>query len=123
MPTILIAEDDRLIREMLSELLEYHRYVVLDAKNGGIAREALMQRHVDLVITDNEMPVLSGFELVRFMRNDPGHRQTPVIMMSGKHSVEQDALAIGVNVFLSKPFNNRELVQIVDRLLQEQPGL
>ncbi len=73
----------------------------------------------DLVLLDVMMPFVSGFQVVRAIRDEPSWRRIPVIMVSGKGS-EQDvvnALSAGANDYLTKPFRPRELVARVRALL------
>jgi CheY-like chemotaxis protein len=79
--TILIAEDDDDIREIFASQLE-PRFVVVGAADGRRALEILRTRPVDLVITDVQMPVMNGVELIRAMRADKAFERIPVIVQT-----------------------------------------
>lgn len=120
--TRVVVDDDDLLVESLTDLLEREGYRVVSAGNcnDGLAR--LVRENPDLVLTDFIMPVADGLELVRRLRALPEFRSLPVIMMSASHqsgafSTHATAGPPGVSVFLSKPFELEELLAIVERLI------
>jgi CheY-like chemotaxis protein len=122
MKTIVVVDDDDLLVESLTDLLEGEGYRVVSAGNSrdGLAR--LVRENPDLVLTDFIMPVADGLELVRRLRTLPEFGSLPVIMMSASHQVgafETQAKEVppGISVFLSKPFELEELLAIIERLI------
>jgi CheY-like chemotaxis protein len=111
MTTILVVEDEEPVQQLVADLLEDEGYEVLVAPDGAqglaIAREAAP----DLVITDLMMPVLSGTELCRRLRDDARTRDVPIIVMSaaGRAPAEQ----AGPIAFLAKPFDLDALLSLV----------
>jgi DNA-binding NtrC family response regulator len=116
MPTILIVDDDELIRSILYDLLS-DKY---ECDTASMAEEALQYIQVetyDAILTDISMPGLSGVDLLeRIQEHD---LDTPVILISGKGS-EQDTQALinlGAFAYVNKPFNLNEIEQVVARAL------
>ncbi len=121
MPTILLVEDEDLLRNGVQEMLELHDFHVIGAGDGLEALGWLEEAHVDLVITDLVMPHMDGVDFVRRLREK---RPTlPVIVVSGSSKSVMDRYGIhtldipGANASLSKPFKSADLIQQVQRLL------
>ena len=116
---ILLVEDNADAREALALLLENHGYTVRSAANGAEALEEAQRQPPDLVITDIEMPVLSGFDVVAQFRSQPELAGIPVIVVSGHNDV-RDRIAgfdLGADDFLPKPVHVDELLARVRRHL------
>ncbi len=93
---------------------------VSEACSAERALEALRARSVDLVVTDIVLPGVDGLELVRAMRNRPGLRAVPVLVITGEASprdARERVRGAGAQAVLLKPFNARSLGQVVQRLL------
>ena len=117
---ILVVEDDRLNRELLSKVLRQEGYQVLEACDGDIALKILQVLPCDLVITDFLMPVLNGIEFVDQLRSlQP---QMPVIFITGYLSAISDKKIVDeVAEILAKPFEPSVLRSSVRRLLDLTP--
>ena len=120
---ILLAEDDPVTREAVSELLEGDGHRVIAAKNGLEAIEAWKAHRPDLVLLDIMMPGASGYEVCRAIRRDD--RRTPIVFLSAK-SEEVDVvlgLELGADDFLRKPFGKHELLARVRAVMRrhEEP--
>jgi diguanylate cyclase (GGDEF)-like protein len=116
---ILLVEDNPDARDALALLLENHGYVVQTAANGFQALEEASRQPPDLVITDVEMPELSGLDVVAEFRRRPALAGIPVIVVSAHHDV-QDRIAgfdLGADDFLPKPVHVDELLARVRRQL------
>jgi len=114
--SILIVDDEEIIRDLLAEVLE--DYDVNLACDGQEAIDRLKKRKYDLVITDLRMPNISGEEVVRFARESYPDQQVIVISAySSLHTVSQ-SITNGACAFLSKPFSIKELMQTVEDALQ-----
>ena len=113
---ILVVEDDRLNRELLSKVLRQEGYQVLEACDGDIALKILQALPCDLVITDFLMPMLNGIEFVEQLRSlQP---QLPIIFITGYFSAISDKkIADEVAEILAKPFEPNVLRASVRRLL------
>jgi len=111
--TILVAEDDETLRELLGGLLERYGFEVLAAATGNEAIR-LLQQHpsIELVISDYYMPDGDGGDVLEFVRRRDPNR--PVfIMITGQTDLAVGPDTPGINEFLVKPFSVRELVRIV----------
>ncbi len=121
MSTILLVEDEDLLRNGVQEMLELHDFHVIGAGDGLEALEWLEEAHVDLVITDLVMPHMDGVDFVRRLREK--RPSLPVIVVSGSSKSVMDRYGIhtldipGANASLSKPFKSADLIQQVQRLL------
>ena len=117
---ILVVEDDRLNRELLSKVLRQEGYQVLEACDGDIALKILQVLPCDLVITDFLMPMLNGIEFVDQLRSlQP---QMPVIFITGYFSAISDKKIVDeVAEILAKPFEPNVLRSSVRRLLDSTP--
>lgn len=121
MTTILIVEDEDLLREGVQEVLEMNGYVVIGAADGIEALQWLSETQVDLVVTDLVMPNMDGVDFVAKLRERYAH--LPVIVVSGSsHSVMaryglKSIDVPGANASLFKPFKSQELLAKIAELL------
>jgi CheY-like chemotaxis protein len=117
--TVLIADDETHILNVVSLKLRNAGYQVLTARDGQEALELAQQNHPDLLITDYHMPALSGIELCRRLKQDPRTSDIPAIMLTarGYHLEEQDTATSGIRQMLSKPFSPRHLLLTVAEVL------
>jgi DNA-binding response OmpR family regulator len=115
---ILIAEDDRELRQLFAHVLTKHGYTVSGVSDGQQALEAMSGDYFDLIISDIMMPVVDGYELVRQLR------QTgciaPVLMITAKDAFDDMRLGFqsGVDDYMVKPINVNEMVLRVQALLR-----
>lgn len=122
--TIVVADDESHILNVVSLKLRNAGYRVLTASDGGEALELVLAEKPDLLITDYHMPVLSGIELCQAIRANPQVCHTKAIMLSARgYSLESsDMEASGVLRMLSKPFSPRQLLQSVQDVLENGGG-
>ena len=115
---ILIAEDDRELRQLFSHVLKRHGYAVVGVSNGTEALDTLDVDYYDMIISDIMMPVMDGYELVRQLR-DVGNN-TPVLMITAKDAFDDMRLGFqsGVDDYMVKPINVNEMVLRVQALLR-----
>lgn len=121
MSTILLVEDETLLREGIQEILEAHGYVVIGAADGVEALEWLGQATVSLIVTDLLMPNMNGVEFIKYVRAD--YPQTPVIVISGSNGTAMTRMGIesiqvpGATASITKPFKAVELVALIQKVL------
>jgi DNA-binding response OmpR family regulator len=110
---ILIADDDYAIRHLIAKLLIGRGFTVTTVNDGEQAWEALCDGPFDVLLTDNQMPELSGVELIERIR--AAGLRLPVIMVSGAFALEEMCSYPGLHIHqvLPKPFNPSELVKAV----------
>ena len=117
MPTILIADDDPKITEMLRRTLSYEGYNVLTAADGDEALAQAQAHHPDLVVLDWMMPGLSGLEVAKRLRVV---EEAPILMLTARDAVEDrvEGLDGGADDYLVKPFAPAELLARIRSLLR-----
>ncbi len=115
---VLIAEDDRELRQLFQHVLARHSYTVTGVSNGQEALDAMENDYFDLIISDIMMPVMDGYELVRQLR-EVGDT-TPVLMITAKDAFDdmQKGFMTGVDDYMIKPVNVNEMVLRVGALLR-----
>jgi chemosensory pili system protein ChpA (sensor histidine kinase/response regulator) len=121
-PLIMVVDDSLTVRKITGRLLEREGYRVLAAKDGLDALEMMRDVLPAVMLVDIEMPRMDGFDLTRTLRGDPRTRDIPIIMISsrtaGKH--RDQAMQLGVNAFLGKPYPEVELLQHIANFLEMQ---
>ena len=116
-PHILLVDDDRRIRDLLSRFLAGEGYRVTTAMSASDARAILNGLHFDLLILDVMMPGETGFELARFIRKSSN---VPIVMLTARHEAEAriEGLQIGADDYVAKPFEPRELALRIGNILK-----
>lgn len=116
---VLVVDDAISVRQTLSQLLQDAGYEVSTARDGFDALDALIRRKADVVLTDLEMPNLNGLELTRRLRESRLWKDMPVVMITSRatHKHLRSAEEAGVDVFLTKPYADDELLAEVRRLV------
>lgn len=119
MTTILIAEDDVVVREILGVVLERQGWAVRAVGGGHDCLAVLAEVPINLVVLDVEMPSLDGWETLAAIRRDS---DVPVILLTALAGDEhrQRGEQRGADGFITKPFINRDLIDLVTRLLDER---
>jgi CheY-like chemotaxis protein/tetratricopeptide (TPR) repeat protein len=119
--SILHVEDNKLVAKVLDEMFAGEKWLVeLCMDSDRALRKLTGNRHYDLLLVDNELPGLSGVELVRRARKMTHRRRTPIIMLSGAEC-ETEAWRAGVDAFLKKPEEINDVPSTIVRLLKTQP--
>ncbi len=115
---ILIAEDDRELRQLFSHVLTRNGYRVTGVSNGQEALDAMDTDFYDMIISDIMMPVVDGYELVRQLR-EVGNT-TPILMITARDAFDDMRLGFqsGVDDYMVKPINVNEMVLRVQALLR-----
>jgi two-component system, OmpR family, alkaline phosphatase synthesis response regulator PhoP len=123
--TILAVDDEAHILHVVSLKLKNAGFTVLTAKDAEEALELSATMPIDLLLTDFQMPGMSGLDLARKLHSEPGRKNLPAILLTAHGlALEQVDLAhAGITVCLSKPFSPRDLLERVHQLLEakEQP--
>jgi len=116
--TILVADDEELLRWSIKEIVSRKGYRVVVAANGREAREVYHRDHPDLSLLDIQMPELTGMEVLKqIMAEEP---QALVVMISAYGQVERAVAAcrLGAQDFVCKPFDNDDLLRRIERILE-----
>lgn len=121
-PRVLVVEDDSALRNVIRYCLQGAGFAVVACRDGVEALTELDRQPIDMVVTDMQMPRMSGDELCQKMRSDGRYQSLPVLMLTAK-ALELDAerfrTDLGVAEIMSKPFSPRELARSVGRHLNE----
>ncbi len=114
--SILIVDDEEVMREFLAEILE--DYLVTKACDGEEAVDKIKAEKFGLIITDMKMPGISGEEVVKFIRKESP--ETEIIVISGYSSLSSvsSTLGHGVSAFLAKPFTIKQIRAEVEKIFQ-----
>ncbi|MBW4622996.1 MAG: response regulator [Cyanosarcina radialis HA8281-LM2] len=118
--TVLVIDDSRTVREILTMTLEEAGYQVVSAKDGREAIDRLQQHpEVQLVICDIEMPVMNGFDFLRYRRQRPQLARVPVVMLTFVKTERDRDLArqLGASAYITKPYLKDEFLALLDKIL------
>ena len=126
MHSILVVEDSATMRSLIASSLEEIDVPVklTEVASGFEALRVLPRDSFDLIVTDINMPDINGLELVSFVKNDPGYREIPLIIVSteGAERDREKGLGLGADAYLVKPFDPDELRRIALELLNRAVG-
>ncbi|MGE6475513.1 Hpt domain-containing protein [Psychrobacter sp. NPDC078631] len=123
--TILVVDDSVTVRKVTSRFLERQGFNVAVAKDGIDAIEILQDMTPDMILLDIEMPRMDGFEVATQVRHNSRLKQIPIIMITSRTGEKhrERALEIGVNDYMGKPFQEKELLDKMQKLLGEGVSL
>jgi len=113
---ILIVDDDGALRTLFGLCFLRRGHSIVVASNGAEGLACVTAQAPDLVVTDVNMPVLDGLELLRRLRAN-GHRDLPVVVLTARTDFQEAATAANVDAYLAKPVVLRQLVEVAERLL------
>jgi len=118
----LVVDDSITVRRVTQRLLERNGMRVMTAKDGLDAIAALQDHVPDVILLDIEMPRMDGYEVASHVRNDPRLKDVPIVMITSRVGEKHRARAIelGVNDYLGKPYQEAQLLQALEPLLQRR---
>lgn len=113
--TVMVVDDELMMRKLVEKVLIRDGFQVVLAKDGEEALRILAERRVEIIISDIKMPRLNGFELLRSVKQQ--YPNIAVIMMTayGDTYSVKDALLLGADEYVTKPFQSHEIALIVER--------
>jgi len=119
MKTILLIEDDSALRENTAEMLELSGYRMHTAANGKLGIEQAQTQKPDIIICDIMMPEVDGYQVLERLTKDPNTSQIPFIFLSAKteHKEVRKGMDLGADDYLTKPFEEEELLSAVESRL------
>jgi DNA-binding response OmpR family regulator len=121
---ILIVEDNRDSRDILSKLLRMSGYEVVSASDGETGYELAINHKPDLIITDINMPKMDGIQFVRRLRTNMALAQTPVLVVTAfGASVAREAVEAGADASAEKPFDFDKFLKIIQDLIARRKGV
>ena len=118
---LLVVEDNAELLMLMRQLLKatYHVYA---AKNGREALKIIHQKDLDLIISDVMMPEMDGYALTKAIKSDPNYNHLPIILLTAKtqEEDEQEALLLGADEYLTKPFRLKDLKLRIDNIIENR---
>ncbi len=124
MAKILVAEDERDIRDLIAFTLQFAGYDVLTASNGEEAYQVATKEIPDLILSDVRMPKMTGYEACKLIKANPATQHIPVVFLSAKGQDQevQTGLQAGATEYLLKPFAPDQLMSKVAEILARARG-
>ena len=120
---VLVADDDKLIRETVSDFLASDkRCQVITATDGEEAQKLALVETPDLIFLDLNLPKVDGWEVCRFLKMSPVTAHIKLVILTGliQESVRQRTLQFGPDAFILKPFRAQEILDVLENLLGTQ---
>jgi len=117
---VLIVEDSPTMRQLIVFALKRLRGLnIVEANDGVDGLKKLSSDKFDLIFTDINMPIMDGLKLVSLVRNDPGYKQVPIVIITTEGASEdrERALALGANDYITKPIQTTQILDVAKRLL------
>jgi len=119
MKKILIVDDDPNIVMSLEYVLRRKKFDVFIARNSSEALDAIGKHLPDLILLNSMRPEINGYDICAYVKTTPDLKHIKVIFLGakGKNSDTEKGLEIGVEMYMTKPFSNKELIENIDGLL------
>jgi two-component system chemotaxis response regulator CheY len=116
---ILAVDDSPSVRQMVKFTLSSAGYEVVEASNGADGLSKAQATSLDMVVTDLNMPVMNGLDLIRALRKLPAYRGVPILFLTTESDAEKkkEAKAAGATGWITKPFQQDQLVAVVRKVL------
>ena len=114
-----MIDDDTAIRDMLVQMLEEAGHQALEASDGVEGLEVARTERPDVIILDVMMPRLNGFDCAAALKGDPNFRYIPIIMLTVIDDAQR-AFGLGVEAYMSKPFDEQKVMSEIQRLLHKR---
>jgi CheY-like chemotaxis protein len=121
-PTILVCDDEDVLRALVRATLDLGEYRIVEARDGEESLELARRERPDLIVIDMMMPGKTGLEVVAELRRDADLANTPVIVLTARaQATDRDAAErAGVDRYLAKPFSPSALADTVQELIRER---
>lgn len=110
-PKILVVDDDQPILTLMQNLLREFKFATLLADSGETAIALARSERPDLILLDMKMPTMSGEEVIRAIRSQPGLEQVPIVILSGEPVSRQELASVGADGAVQKPFDLNDLIE------------
>ena len=119
-PKVLIVDDSISVRNFVSSVLEKKGFSTYKSSDGASAIKRIEKGDVDIMITDLEMPKMTGFQLIENVRENKKYDDLPIVILSGKTGKDyrNKAMDIGANAFIMKPFKENDLLNVLGEFIE-----
>jgi two-component system chemotaxis response regulator CheY len=120
MPTIMVVDDSKTVRNYHGAIVKTEGVDVIEAENGMEALEKSLDADIDMYIVDVNMPIMDGYSFISDLRKQTKHKTVPVIMITTQAKIEDkiSAYKVGANLFETKPIKPDLLKSYIDILLK-----
>ena len=118
MLTILLVDDNKDYRDVIQEVLEMEGYRVMPAENGAVALTLIQQSKPDLILSNGNMPVMTGTELLKVLKADEELNSIPFIMVTGRDENLSLVRDLGAVAVLIKPVPTDKLLSLINQILK-----
>jgi two-component system chemotaxis response regulator CheY len=117
--TVLTVDDSASMRQMVKLTLSGAGYQVVEASDGADGLAKAQAAAMDMVVTDLNMPVMNGLQLIRELRKLPTYKGIPILFLTTESdaAIKQEAKAAGATGWITKPFQQEQLVTVVKKVL------
>jgi len=116
--TILVIDDDDRVRTLLRDILLSGGHRVIEASNGASGIKSLEEGRFDMVLTDLGMPIMNGWEVAKWVKSKKPHIPVALITGWGTDLDEEKIEESGVDLIIGKPFQVREVLEAINRLMK-----
>lgn len=115
---VMTVDDSKTMRDMVAFTLKQAGFTVKEAYDGQNALDVLGEEKVDCIVTDLNMPIMDGLELIKKLRQHPVHKATPILMLTTESDESKKAAGreAGATGWLVKPFNPEKLINTINRV-------
>lgn len=117
---ILIVEDNEKNRTLVKDVLEYHGYEVIEAGNGKEGIKITKENNPDLILMDIQMPVMSGYDAIKILKNNPETKDIKIIALTSlaMKGDKEKIMEEGFDDYIAKPIDIRRLPELVKKALE-----
>lgn len=118
--TILIIDDDDIIRMVLRKVLEKSGYSILEAENGDTGLKLALEKKPSTIFLDRNMPVMDGNATLIHLKNTTGTKNIPVIMLTGDKALSdiETSKDLGANDYIVKPFDSDAILSSLNKVME-----
>jgi DNA-binding response OmpR family regulator len=113
--TILVVDDEPMMRDLLEKILLRDGYQVLTAADGAEALKVLATEPVSIILSDLKMPNMDGFDLLRAVKKEYAQLGMVIMTSFGDTYTVKDALLLGADEYITKPFKSFEISMVIER--------
>lgn len=119
---ILIVDDDPQIHKLLGKMLPSPKFSVESAFNAEEAKKGIESADPDLIVLDIMMPKVSGIEVLKFVRENPKHKNILILILSAKDAQDDrlNGLSQGADDYVAKPFHMKHLVRKIEHMIDKR---
>jgi two-component system, response regulator, stage 0 sporulation protein F len=112
---MLIVEDNEDMKSLLANIFDDEGFDTITARNGKSAMKILEDQSVDILLLDKRLPDIDGFDIIPQIKKSGRNSKIIILTAYGDSKIKKKALALGADAYMTKPFNNFELIKLVQK--------